>query len=203
MPRKYKMKNRSTAVEETRDRIVKAAKELHETQGLQGTSYTEIADKAGVAMATVYRHFPSLADLIPACASSIVVLQPLTPEFIATLFPGQARPRQRLEWIIQGTCECYERDGGWLQAARREGDLITALAEVVEVQQESLRTLVQVALEGTDVTERHVQVLAALMDFPLWKSLRDMGLTPVEATEQVLELARDYLEKENLTYQIG
>ena len=48
------------------------------------------------------------------------------------------------------------------------------------------------------VSEDHVQVLAALMDFPLWKSLRDMGLAPNRATTQVLELLRDYLIKEGL-----
>lgn len=201
MPRRYRMKTRSKAVEQTRDRIVRAAKELHATQGMQGTSYTEIADKAGVAMATVYRHFPTLADLLPACASSIVVLQPLSPAALDALFQGQSQPRQRLEWVIRGTCECYERDNGWLQAARREGDLIPALSEIVQQQQETLRVVVQAALHGTGITERQVQVLAALMDFPLWKSLRDMGLTPREATDQVLELTRDYLEKENLNHR--
>lgn len=201
MPRRYKMGTRSTAVEKTKDRIVQAAKELHATQGIQGTSYTEIADEAGVSMATVYRHFPTLAELIPACASSIIVLQPLTPESIAALFQGKAQSWQRLAWVIQGTCECYERDGGWLQAARREGDLIPPLTEIVQEQQKGLRTLVEAALAGLEVTTRQVQVLAALMDFPLWKSLREMGLTPSEATDQVLQLTRDYLEKEILIYQ--
>ena len=199
MPRRYRMRARATAVEETKTRIVRAAKELHANQGVQGTSHIEIADKAGVALATVYRHFPSLADLIPACASSIEVLQPLTPDSIAAMFQGRTQPLQRLEWIIRGTCDCYERDGGWLQAARREGDLIPTLSAIVQEQQKSLRTLVRAALNGTGVNERNVQVLAALMDFPLWKSLRDMGLTSTEATGQVLEFARDYLAKENLT----
>jgi len=199
MPRRYKMRTRATAVEETKTRIVRAAKELHADQGMQGTSYIEIADKAGVALATVYRHFPSLADLLPACASSIVVLQPLTPDSIASIFKGRTQPLERLELIIQGTCDCYERDGSWLQAARREGDLIPTLSEIIQEQQKSLRTLVGAALDGTGINERNVQVLAALLDFPLWKSLRDMGLTPTEATDQVLEFIRDYLAKETQT----
>jgi AcrR family transcriptional regulator len=198
MPRKYHMRTRLTSVKETQDRIIEAAKELHADQGVQGTSYEEIAEQAGVAQATVYRHFPSLDELIPACARSIVVLQPITPDDIANLFHGRPQPWQRLEWIIRGTCECYARDGGWLNAARREGDLIPALSEVIHTQQESLRTLVGAALEGTGATERSVQVLAALIDFPLWKTFRDVGLTAREATEQILELARDHLVKENL-----
>ena len=198
MPRRYRMKTRATAVEETQDRIVAAAKVLHANQGVQGTSYDEIAQQAGVAQATVYRHFPSLGNLIPACARSIVVLRPLTTEMMVDLFQGRSHPLERLEWIIRATCECYDRDGGWLQAARREGDLIPALSEVVQVQQESLRGIVRAALEDTSVSERSVRVLAALMDFPLWKSLRDEGLSAGDATRQVLELVRDHLSKENL-----
>lgn len=198
MPRRYRMKSRAGAVEETQARIVTAAKTLQADQGVQGTSYAEIAQQAGVAQATVYRHFPTLDDLIPACARSIVVLQPLTSESTANLFQNRSDPLQRLEWIIQGTCECYDRDGGWLQAARREGDLIPALSEVIRVQQKSLRELVRVALTGTPVSERSVQVLSAIMDFPLWKSLRDEGLDAADATEQIKELVRDHLVKEDL-----
>jgi AcrR family transcriptional regulator len=198
MPRRYRMHTRLTAVKETQTRIVEAAKALHASQGVQGTSFEEIAGQAGVAQATVYRHFPSLDDLIPACARTIQVLRPLTEEDLANLFYGRPQAWQRLEWVIRGTCECYARDGGWLQAARREGDLILALSEVIRIQQESLRSLVRAALLGSDVSERSVQVLAALIDFPLWKSFRDMGLNATDATNQVLDLVRDHLEKENL-----
>lgn len=198
MPRRYRMSTRLTAVKETQARIVEAAKALHANQGVQGTSFEEIAGQAGVAQATVYRHFPSLDDLIPACARTIQVLRPLTEQDIANLFYGRLQAWQRLEWVIHGTCECYARDGGWLQAARREGDLIPALSEVIEVQQESLRSLVRAALLGSDASERSVQVLAALIDFPLWKTFRDMGLNATDATNQVLDLVRDHLAKENL-----
>jgi AcrR family transcriptional regulator len=198
MPRRYRMSTRLTAVKETQNRIVEAAKALHAEQGIQGTSFEEIAEQAGVAQATVYRHFPSLDELIPACASSIQVLQPLTDEDIADLFHGRPETWQRLEWVIRGTCDCYGRDEGWLQAARREGDLIPALSEVVGVQQESLRSLVRAALSGNGPSERSVQVLAALIDFPLWRTLREMGLNATEATNQIVELVRDHLKKENL-----
>ena len=178
--------------------IVAAAKALHAELGIQGTSYEEIACQAGVALATVYRHFPTLAELIPACARSISVLQHLTPEAAANLFRDQPNPLQRLEWITRQTCECYERDENWLHAARREGDLIPALSEVVGVQQENLRTLVRAALQETEVSDHSVQVLAALIDFPIWRSFRDAGLRAVEATNEVLELVRNQLAKENL-----
>jgi AcrR family transcriptional regulator len=187
-------------VAETRRRILAAAMDLHAVQGVQGTSYEEIARRAGVAPATVYRHFPSLDDLVPACARSIQVLQPATPALIASLFQGLRRPAQRLEWLVRGTCQCYERDQGWLHAARREGDLVPALGEVVRVQDETLRTLVRAALDGSGADERTVRVVAALVGFPFWKSLRDAGLSAAEAEEQILELARDQLARIGVDY---
>jgi AcrR family transcriptional regulator len=198
MPRRYRMNNRLAAAKQTQMRIVDAAKTLQSDQGVQGTSFEEIAAQAGVAQATVYRHFPTLDELIPACAGTIQVLQPLTEEDFVNLFHGRPQVWERLEWIIRGTCECYARDGGWLQAARREADLIPALSKVVGIQQESLRSLVRAALPGSEVNERTVQVLAALIDFPLWRTLREMGLNPIEATNQVLELVHDHLIKANL-----
>lgn len=198
MPRRYRMNNRLAAAKQTQMRIVDAAKTLQADQGVQGTSFEEIAEQAGVAQATVYRHFPTLDELIPACAGTIQVLQPLTDEDFANLFHGRPQVWERLEWIIRGTCECYARDGGWLQAARREADLIPALSKVVGIQQESLRSLVRAALPGSEGNERNVQILAALIDFPLWRTLREMGLNPTEATNQVLELVHDHLTKEDL-----
>jgi AcrR family transcriptional regulator len=198
MPRRYRMKDRLAAVKDTQMRIVEAAKALQAEGGVQGTSFEEIAERAGVAQATVYRHFPSLDELIPACAGTIQVLRPLTEQDFALLFHGRPQAWERLEWIIRSTCECYARDGGWLQAARREGDLIPALSVVVETQQASLRSLVKAALLGSDVSEHSVQVLAALIDFPLWRTLKEMGLNAAEATNQVVDLVRDQLMKENL-----
>lgn len=195
MPRRYQMTDRATTVQQTRQRIVQAARALHAEQGILGTNYEEIAQRAGTAPATVYRHFPSLDDLLPACARSIKVLQPLTPEQAAEQFRGLSQPAQRVEVLVRGTCECYARDHGWLQAAHQEADLLPTLREMVQAQRESLRLLVRTALAGAGVTERTVQVVAALTDFPVWKSLREAGLTPTETADQILELVYDHLTK--------
>ena len=198
MPRRYRMDARAAAVEQTRRRIVGAAKNLHAEQGVLGTSYEEIAQRAEVAPATVYRQYPTLADLLPACARSIRVLDPPSPDMIAELFRHLSRPSQRLELLVRGTCDCYEQDQGWLAAAHREEALVPALREIVRVEQENLRVLVQAALEGTGASERVQRVLVALIDFPFWQSLRRAGLSSGQAADQIVDLVRDQLSKENV-----
>src|SRR2546429_9333633 len=68
-PRTYRMTRRAAANEETRKRIVDAAIALHAEKGVLGTSWPDIAKRADVALGTVYRHFPSLDQLVPACTS--------------------------------------------------------------------------------------------------------------------------------------
>jgi AcrR family transcriptional regulator len=191
------MSVREANVEKTRQRIVEAAKSLHADQGILGTNYEAIAQRAGVSQATVYRHFPTLDDLIPACARSIHVLQPATPQLVESIFYGLSDPLERLERLIRGTCACYERDGAWLHAAHREGDLIPSVHAIIHQQRETLRTLVRAALEGV-ASERMERVVVALIDIPFWRSLRDAGLSAEEAVNLIVELAGDQLAKEGV-----
>jgi AcrR family transcriptional regulator len=47
----------------TRERLLAAARDLIEEGGYAGASVAAIADRAGVAAGTLYRHFPSKAEL--------------------------------------------------------------------------------------------------------------------------------------------
>ena len=61
------MTSRASAVAQTRRRIIDATRALHTEQGIAATSWDDIAARAGVGVGTVYRHFPSLDELVPAC----------------------------------------------------------------------------------------------------------------------------------------
>jgi AcrR family transcriptional regulator len=56
----------STGVEETRARILAATREIFERNGTRGTTTREVAERAGVNEATLFRHFGSKAALIGA-----------------------------------------------------------------------------------------------------------------------------------------
>jgi len=75
--RKYELKARAESQRETRERIAKAAAELHEEQGVAKTTVADIARGAGVSRLTVYNHFADLSELIPACSAHYATLHPL------------------------------------------------------------------------------------------------------------------------------
>jgi AcrR family transcriptional regulator len=74
--RKYELKARAESQRETRDRIARAAVELHEEKGVAQTTVAEIARRAGVTRLTVYNHFADLSELIPACSAHYMALHP-------------------------------------------------------------------------------------------------------------------------------
>jgi AcrR family transcriptional regulator len=68
MSRSYKLKRRAERQDETRQRIIEATIELHQTVGPAATTVSEIAKCAQVGRVTVYRHFPDEATLSRACS---------------------------------------------------------------------------------------------------------------------------------------
>ena len=56
----------NAGVEETRARILAATREIFERNGTRGTTTREVAERAGVNEATLFRHFGSKAALIGA-----------------------------------------------------------------------------------------------------------------------------------------
>jgi AcrR family transcriptional regulator len=101
----------------TRQRLLVAARELIEAGGYRAATVLAIAERAGVASGTVYRHFPSKADLflevfrdvcggeeramraaadeVPAGAGSVARL-----EAVLTTFARRALQSPRLAWAL-------------------------------------------------------------------------------------------------------
>src|SRR5260370_33496545 len=135
-------------VENTRSRLVGAGMALHAEKGALATNWEDIAARAGVAPATVYRHFASLDQLVPACAQTVfdaIGIDVLNAHQIERLYAGAGSPSERLERYIRGTCDCYARGAGWLQAARRQADRIPAMSQAVQGQGKRTEPLVRAA----------------------------------------------------------
>lgn len=76
--------------ERTRLRILLAAREIYERNGRRGTTTREVADRAGVNEATLFRHFGSKAALLAAMREHACGLEAFR-EFVATLTGGDLR----------------------------------------------------------------------------------------------------------------
>ena len=63
-PRAYDNHTRRQQQVALKESIAAVAAQLHASQGVLDTSYAQIAERAGVAIPTVYKHFPSLDELV-------------------------------------------------------------------------------------------------------------------------------------------
>ena len=196
MPRRYRMEARSQAVEATRQRIVDAAIKLHARRGIMATNWQEIAAEARVSPATVYRHFPSLDELIPACARTAFEAGARLPTAAeaAAAFANLPNAFQRLELLIRESCRCYELGAGWLAAARREAKTIPALDRAVRLQDRALDLLIAAALADVRVDRESRALVKALIDFPFWSALIDAGIDPQKIPRVICELAASRLK---------
>ena len=197
MPRRYQMATRERAVQETRQRIIDAAISLHAQRGVIATNWEEIAEGAGVSTATVYRHFPSLGELVPACARTAFEAGASlpTPAQAAAAFAGLTRPAPRIERLIRESCRCYELGAGWLAAARRDAKSVPALDRAVRLQERVLGVLIQAALGDAFVDAQTMSVIKALIDFPFWKALTDAGVATETVPQVINDLVRSRLQK--------
>jgi AcrR family transcriptional regulator len=70
--RRYDASGRQAAAGLTREAIVAAAMTLLRTVRPDQLAYADVADAAGIALRTVYRHFPNVEDLLGAVLSSFL-----------------------------------------------------------------------------------------------------------------------------------
>ena len=195
VPRRYDRSGRAAAAEETRRRIVAATGELHAERGVLATSWEDIAKRAGVAVGTVYRHFPSLDDLLPACGDAALERLALPGrEEVAARLAGARSSRERLRRTVAEAYGVYERGGDVIGAIRSERDRLARLQEDHERVEASLDAIVGVGL-GDRVSRDDARVVRALLDLDAWRALREQGVTGEEAVETTAALLDAWLAR--------
>jgi AcrR family transcriptional regulator len=70
--RAYDATGRREEAHRTTERIVEAASELLQTVRPENLSYGDVAERSGIAVRTVYRHFPEPRDLLGAVARAAI-----------------------------------------------------------------------------------------------------------------------------------
>lgn len=176
--RKYELKARAESQRETRERIAKAAAELHEEKGVAQTTVAEIARRAEVTRLTVYNHFADLSELIPACAAHYTALHP--PPDLASLLALED-PAERVRTAIAALYAWYR------EVEPMFGKLFADRASVPELdrymEQDVDRMQAELAdglAAGFSARGRRAERLNALirlaLDFWTWRRLSAEGL---------------------------
>ena len=182
-PRKYSMDKRRAAVEETRQRILEATLALHAEKGIFGTSWQDIAKHADVSVGTVYKHFPSLDELVPACGALIMAITaPPSLEDATRIFRDAQVLEERIGHLISEMLDFYERGEPYMELGAKERQL-PPVREWEGGRRAMREGLAREALRPIQPDERMIRAVTALLDFPVFKSFRRHGVAKAKAEE--------------------
>ena len=170
------MDKRRAAVEETRRRILEATLALHSEKGIFGTSWQDIAKRADVSVGTVYKHFPSLDELVPACGELMyAITRPPSLEDAPEIFAETSSLGERLECLVAELFSFYERGAPYIETDFQERQL-PAVREWEAHMRATIAGLVREALLPVRPDERTVQAVSALLDFSTYKSFLERDI---------------------------
>ena len=189
MNRPYQLKNRAESQNRTRQKIVDATIELHQTKGLSATTMSDIAERAKVGKVTVYRHFPDVSALISACSGQYFQRHPFPDiEKWQRIHDASARLRQGLHDVYG-----YHRE--------TEPMMVQVLAEardhpVMIPYHSHWQRAADVLAEAWSTPEHHKTLrkaaLALALSFDTWHLLiRSQRLTEDQAIDLMERLTHD------------
>lgn len=166
----------------TRQRILDAVVELHETVGPAATTITAVAQRAGVQRLTVYRHFPDERALIRGCSAHWSERHP-PPDPLAWV--GIADPRDRLAAALRALYAYFDGGRDMLARVLRDEGQVSALREVLAPWRDYMAETAGGLSAGWGVesgTQREVRAAVGhVVRFGTWRSLVDEGLSNEEA----------------------
>ena len=195
-PRAYRMTRRAAASAETRRRIVDAAIALHAEKGVLGATWPDIAKRADVALGTVYRHFPGLDQLVPACTSENAVR--MRPPGV-TVLEGLTRPEERIGRFVQELFAYYGRSAPWTPRAGVDRHELPILDIILSRREAGLKALVEETLGPLRRRRHALHAALALTDFGVWRSLTRSGLSTEAAARLVTEVLVTWLKRRSST----
>ena len=179
-----------------RDRILESEYELFSTRGVRAVGIDEVIERAAVAKATLYRHFPSKDELVLAFLKQREVVW--THGWVeAEARKRGATPEEQLlaifdlfdEWFHRADFEGCSFINVLLETANREHPVGRASAEHLENIRSVLRSLADEAgLRSSDEFARSFHIL-------MKGSIVQAGEGDVDAGKRAKEMARDLIEK--------
>ena len=183
------------AVDPTRERIIECTLDLHLKQGIQATTWADIANKSGLPVEAVKELFPTQDELRRSCGAHFMESLQLPPADRAPqVFAGASSETERIRRLVETSFGAYERGADGMELARRERNEVSAADESINALDESFDALVVEALRPLSPDSSSVASLRALTDLEVWRTLRDQGATPGAAVDQASETIERWLE---------
>jgi AcrR family transcriptional regulator len=181
--RKYELRRRAETMEATRQRITEAAVELHGSVGPARTTVTAVAERAGVQRHTVYRHFPTEADLYAACSALWAAADPWPDP---AEWESIADPAERLQAGLDALYRYYERQEPMLDNVLRDAYALEAVRTQLEPYRAYLEHATRVLSAGWPARGARRRLVTAAVghavDFRTWESLvRGGGVSRAQA----------------------
>jgi AcrR family transcriptional regulator len=180
--RRYQKRARAAQEQETRQRIVEAALELHGSVGPARTTISAIAERANVRRATVYRHFPDERSLFLGCSGAWAERHPVPDP---ATWAGIADPAERLVAALDALYGWYEGAEPMLTAVVRDVDNVPIVAELHAGRLAYLAAVEDGLAAGWGVrgkaAKRLRAAIALALDFFAWRTLDERGLDREEA----------------------
>jgi AcrR family transcriptional regulator len=192
-PRRYTMKNREDAAAETRRRIVESTLELHSRNGVLGTSWKDIAAHADVSVGTVYKHFPTLDALLPACGALMMErFRPPSPEEAGRIAGESADPAQRLRRVVGEVFSFYDRAGPAAEVDPRERKL-ESIREWEAYWAETIAAFLGAALAPLAPSDQAIAFAGGLLDQRAFAAFRARGISTDVAITEVTRMILAWL----------
>jgi AcrR family transcriptional regulator len=183
MARTYTLKRRAEQQAETRQRIVEAAVALHGEIGPARTTFSHIAERAGVQRNTFYSHFPDERSLLLACSARFLERDPL-PDAAAWRDIGDRA--ERLTAGLSALYAWYGRNADLAGCVVRDAESHPLVREIVELRWGPFLAAYDEVLGGGFASAPRALLRLAL-GFFTWRSLvRDSALAPDEAVRTMV-----------------
>jgi AcrR family transcriptional regulator len=194
-PRAYRTRTRTTRSAATRERIVESVRALLSEGAFHESTVEEVADRAGVARATLYQHFGSRLELVDAICETFDA-NPALLELRSAV--GLADADAALAGTIANAMRFWSSEDPILRQLYGVAAIDPAAQALVDRQRADrrgeLERLAQ-TLEraGGTAHRRALPLLLVLTSYETYRELREAGLTDRQLTTTLQQSARDLL----------
>lgn len=183
MTRTYTLKKRAEQQAETRQRIVEAAVDLHGSIGPAATTFSMVAERAGVQRHTLYAHFPDERSLLMACSGLVMERDP--PPDAASWRMINDR-HERLRTGLAAIYDWYGRAPELTACVLRDAERYPPVKEINELRWGPYFAAYHETL-GTGLDTKQRAMLHLALSFYTWRTLvRDSGLKQAAAVKAMV-----------------